>query len=693
MKLVIDESVHTIKAYEYRDRDDIEEVVIPDSVETIGEGAFRHCVELQKVTVGRGLKHISTFAFYGIKKDADIIWLCQLPYKSKLITILPPFDRIRSLCAPCQSFDRATNDEKRLLACGYILHPELENEYSLSLQAQYQQYIQEELPHYLNELCENGSILDIFLSCRKRQLIKDKEVMKQYIAYIRTKKMTKEEKTVIDHIEQVENLLQQEDIKEDQTNDKKLLRYIADHVTQSELRQVFLNEGLDKFPQVKYKNSIKNAPVEALKYIMYSYMSQWSYMNTKPPMFHFDQSADYVASLLDMSSLQDALQQLSCVFIEYLTWGKHITILYPRRLIPLLRYASQSQTQSWIQKAQDWLNYDVYGQEGSIAYETLKQAVLLNDSSYAMLFANRCELLKQYALLRHCNEEEMLMSLVKILESKEIDSDDDLKQIQIQYQQKLYLDYLSGKKFMKKDWYQWNMTLPTLKALAMTLVWQKNDETYFIMSLKGAMDENHQLVSLEDESMISIAHPVFMRDDQIRSFEKYFKNNHIQQCFLQIKPMAVRFIPDEWESWKSRYFGIVTPASKLQTLGQKGFHLDGRPAEYLRISFNGKVIMEVFPVSHKQEKDPMMSLGDLQNSNYNIRELSEVIFMMDDVLYMEMIALGKLDVSLYLHRLSEDDVDDLLEASIERKHHENSAILLEYKSKMFHKKDDFTLDW
>lgn len=694
MKLEISHTTTAIKAYEYRDRYDLTEVIIPDSVETIGEGAFKHCTELQKLTVGRGLKHISTFAFEGIHKNADIVWLNSLSYKSKLITILPSFERIRSLCAPLQSFDKAQDDEKRVLACGYILHPELENEYAPHLQEKYQLYIREELPYHLNELCENGSILDIFLLCRQRHLIKDKETMKQYIAYIRTRKMSKEEKQCIDQIEREEGLLQSENMEqEDQSIDKKLLRYIGEHVSQSDLRQVLLKEGLNEFPQVKYKESLRNAPVEALKYIMYRYMSQWSYMNAQPPFFHFDESADYVASLLDLTSLQNALEKLGCVLIEYFTWGKHITILYPRRLIPLLRYASQQQIQSFIQKAQEWLNYDVYGQEGIVAVKTLENALLLNDDCYAMLFANRGHLLNQYAKLRHQNEEDMLMLLVKKLEEKEIVSDDDLKQIQEDYQQQLYLEYLSGRKVSQKEWYQWHMSLTTMRDIAMTLVWQQDEDSYFMMSKEGPVDENGISITLKEESQISVAHPVLMRDNQIRSFDKYMKQNHIKQCFHQIKPMPLRLLPQEWEIWKNRYLGIQIPASKLQKLGQSGFHLEGRAAEYIRISFYGKVVMDVFAISHKQEKDPIMSLGYLQNSNYNMRELNEFISIMDDVLCFEMIMLGRLDVSPYLKRFNEDEIEQLLTASIERKHHENIAALLEYKTKLSNKDDDLALNW
>ena len=168
MKLEIPKGTIKINSYEYRSRTDIEEAVIPDSVEIIGEGAFKDCRSLTKLTVGKGVKQINLYAFDGIGKKLDIVWLSNLAYKSPFIKILPPFEDIDSICAPKRAFAKAGLAEKRALVCGYILHPEYEQEYSEDAKKEYLEYIHTDFENHLNELCDRDMILKIFLACYER---------------------------------------------------------------------------------------------------------------------------------------------------------------------------------------------------------------------------------------------------------------------------------------------------------------------------------------------------------------------------------------------------------------------------------------------------------------------------------------------------------------------------------------------
>lgn len=53
----------------------VEELIIPDSVETISEGAFYNCKSLKKVTLGSGIKSIGNKAFYGCNSIGFVNYL------------------------------------------------------------------------------------------------------------------------------------------------------------------------------------------------------------------------------------------------------------------------------------------------------------------------------------------------------------------------------------------------------------------------------------------------------------------------------------------------------------------------------------------------------------------------------------------------------------------------------------------
>ena len=51
----------------------LEEIVLPDSVEEIGTGAFRYCENLKKITIGKSIKKINGNTFYGVPLESLVI--------------------------------------------------------------------------------------------------------------------------------------------------------------------------------------------------------------------------------------------------------------------------------------------------------------------------------------------------------------------------------------------------------------------------------------------------------------------------------------------------------------------------------------------------------------------------------------------------------------------------------------------
>lgn len=66
--LTIPQGITEIGKYAFAYNEDVKEVVIPDTVETINAGAFYDCLSLKKVTIGLGVKFIDKNVFHNCEK-------------------------------------------------------------------------------------------------------------------------------------------------------------------------------------------------------------------------------------------------------------------------------------------------------------------------------------------------------------------------------------------------------------------------------------------------------------------------------------------------------------------------------------------------------------------------------------------------------------------------------------------------
>lgn len=682
MKLEIQNETGKIKAYEFRDRTDLEEVILSDSIEIIGEGAFKGCKNLRKLTVGQSVRQICPYALDGIGENLDLVWLSSLPYRSPFVKILPPFEKINSICAPKRSLEKAKGEERRALMCGYLLHPEREEEYGEKSQKEYKEYFQTEFMEQLNELCDRELILPVFLVSLERKMLTDKTMVKRFLSYIRARRTTKEEKDVIDQIEKEWKILE---TKEDVYKNR-LRRYVRERMTDQRMQEILGQEGIRHIPSValsektiekivgeKESNEKQGAeaPEEVIKYIVASYLSQWSPLEKRPSRFYLEEEADHLAEMLDPKRLLHALEQMT---------GTDL-LAYPRKMIPLLRYGNDALVESILTQAETWSDYSQYGEEGILAKETLEKAILLNDSKQALLFVYRHGSLEQYARIHQKKTEELMLSVLDLMEEGK--RKEEREEIMQKFIHHLHVLYLSGKKIKTADWEKYYMAHPMTWEACKGLVWetaQKQGKCFLMIEEAGrkiGVDEWGKEISLEGVSEVTLAHPVYMEKEQILHFQNIRKEKAITPCLEQLKILPCKLDLGDWENWNRRYEKLEISHKKLKQLTEHGFTLDGSFGERLRIRYYGKVLMEAY----KTEEPDRMKLGYLLGSNYNMREINESCSILDEVFCYERILAGRTDASPYVEQFGDEELEQLLEASIEQNHLENIAVLLEQKNR------------
>lgn len=745
MKLIIPDHVIKIQAYEFRDKTELTEVVIPDSVETIGEGAFKGCRNLNRITVGSRVNQVGLFAFDGIGSHIDLVWLTPMSYRSPFHKILPVFEMIDSICAPGRDLDKANEAEKRALMCGYLLHPEWEQEYSLPLRQKYEAYFYQDFRDQFSELCDREILWKLFLACEQRNYLNE-ETAAHFISYIRTCRMTKEQKDFVDAMENRWGLVEG---KEDDRR-KKLRRSIRKWMSEQKMQEILEKEALTTMPKVMFcaneedrplscdhtaanmqgkpdeNESGGEAPAEALKYILASYLDQWRELEKRPSGFCREENADKVAGQLSRKSLLKALMLLTGLDTEGAKkkaeaesekTGEEETkteaeekqtgeksekterkaageaiLAHPKIMIPLLRYADDETLTRLITKAEQWKQYDIYGEKGILARIVFEQGILLNDSGTALLHIYQQGNLEKYAQMRQSKAEEWMLAVAELLENRQLDA--ELGRWRRSFIQNLYRSYLSGTAMSWHEWSRYYMSHPWTRETASSLVWEKaGKQGRLFLCLPGQEpeDEYGDRIALEEDCQIRLAHPVFMSREQIFCFKQKLEKNGRKQCFEQLKVLPFKLDLGDWQLWNRRYDKMKIPYERLEELEQRGFQLAGSLEERIRISYYGKVLMEAFPT----EEAGMLKLGYLLGSNYNMREINESCSILDEIFCYEMVLSGRTEAAPYLGRFDEEQMEALLEASIENGHQENVAVLLEQtaKRKMSDRQEDPLLDW
>lgn len=752
-------STKKVPPYFYRDRRDLEEILLESTVAEIGEGAFFRCTFLRKITVGRGVGQIGPSAFSRIARNAEFIWLGKAPYKSGFMRLLPPFSDIRGICAPYVSFEKAGEEEKLVLAIGFVLHPEYEECYPEAQKALYNQYIREKLTGQAARLCEKECIFEVIEALWQRsypaavrnsadngsnERLSDKAAMagqemspkknclegkelKQLLSYARSQRTSRERKKMLDRIEREAGLTDgKEDVfSETYELDKRILRQIWEQVTDSSLRIAMEQAGIRELPEVSSWKESRNAdtwivgedipersipepenvlstensrsvvPPDILKFILYSYMKQYQPASPLGEFFPVD-FADQLVDCLDRQEFSRLLGSLGPVVRDRGDGKKEI--LYPQRLIPILRYADDTLCAYYAARWEAWKDYDVYGASGNIAAEILTRAMLLNRGEEALIFAGRTGNLEKYAGRYGKSSQEWFWILIGLLEERKRQGRDKAlapDRLMQSYRGMIYDAFVSGKDVSYEEFCRTRLQSPTVRRLLRGLVFT-NGRSLFVLH-----PDHRILIDLKKNSqplpgdMISLAHPCRLSQYEIRRLLDAGPISCMQgeRGFSQIYEIDCICSPRDYDSWRDRYKNLQVSRKAVMSLpgmvpAEAGYVLclEGSPDRSIRISYGKRVILiaDALP-------DGKMQLGEMQMQAFTDRELQEVLHLLDDAFCMELLLCGRLGVRPYLDHFDDVQLEEILQASIACERLDNVALLLDRLRG--ERKEDEELEW
>ena len=695
-------SAEEVPSYFYRDRTDLKEVILEDSVREIGEGAFFRCTSLEKITVGRGVCRVRPRAFDQIAGNADIVWLAQTSYKSMLMRILPSFSELLAICAPGAVFEKTREPEKRVLAAGYLFHPEYAGLYRPEEKECYVRYLRENLPSMAAVLGEKGVIHEALEKLWMSDLLdrqdlqdRDRRLLRQLLSYARSRKTDAAQKKLLDRIGQETGLDQEQEnvFSEDYRKDSRILRRIREMAEDTDLLTVLEAADFGRLPELPCRKEAQAGdaaskgemlPAEVLKYILYSYLRQ---VSPQSPLteFHRVGEADLLAERIEPEAWQAFLKKNGPV-LRREGPGKY-TVCWPQRMIPVLRFAGEDLVREYAGKRETWADYDSCGASGYLAGEILSRAMLLNPGEEAMLFAAKEGLLEPYVRLHGGTEESCFRKALLLLTGT---GRPEMTQLLERVRGRVYDAWITGRSISCTELVRMRLRIPELAGLLSGLLWS-DGKSFFTPEEPEGEEEP------AGTSLICLAHPAEMDIIAIRA---RLREDSRRPFFLQIYEPGILPDPENFPAWKDRYRDLTVKRETLTRLtdgipvyaGMR-MQVTGDSRKQVKISFGGKPVLDA-----EAEKDGRLRLGELQERRYERRELYEIFRILDDAFCKELLLAGKRKASGCLDRLDTPEVQEILQASIEGGYAENIPVLiacLQERKKMSENGEsgDPELDW
>ena len=391
--------------------------------------------------------------------------------------------------------------------------------------------------------------------------------------------------------------------------------------------EAFVNENYEKYGNlrdieklvkdgVKYIDSDEKCSKEAVvlliggfaeKYVENKYYSLYK---TAYATCEFSTVSDKIAEALDKTELTELLGKLA---YEH---GKAY-------FLPYGRYASEGQIAELLTWMRKWENWGQYSGKGRKKILDARAGVLLSNTKNAMIHFDKIEKLDDYAKFHNADAEtirdtvladfgfdedgkktynvglsvitaslqndltialfdETAEKTVKSIPKKNNDIDkvaealEDLSDMKKTLKRfiksrfdKLFTAFLEGIEFDSDKWKTSYLSNAVLRKCAQMLVWQQDDKTFIICD-KTAITSEGTAYEI-NVSPIKLAHPMEMKKDDVKNWQKYFTSRSMKQPFIQIWEPVVDFE----NVAKDRYKDVKMPIMRFANYSKHGIYAVG----------------------------------------------------------------------------------------------------------------------
>lgn len=722
-------------------------ITVPEGIEAIGERAFYNRRDLVSITLPESLKAIDAGAFGNCEKLAEVIMKShQVSYGKDIFWDVPhPYtDRLFQTTGKLpQDFFVHLNKVKETETVGWIILYHSEDKWLNALSDRLESKDKDVVFKWMFERFKQdakksdklGLNIVRFLSVHFENV--DRESADEFVK-IATESKLKKTLEFLDKNSQISAWLSgNDDSCKEEKIAQKILKDLGTNVgvLDSRLKGLF---GVMKsdLPSLMYKDGSEVSEwLRAFLIVVHGTEDEYCYRE-----HGLMKGVDEIVASLDEESLKTFLRSLGS---SYLGMGNSKKL---NMAFPICRYADEIYMKELCALAPKWAS-SVSGIDAP-PLRIFRQAVMYSNTLPAMLLADRYHELYRYAKLRGMGEDEYrdlylsdvglsadgtkelvlgdmkvlavlqdnLSYLIKVpgkeklskslpkggIDPKDYETaNEEFKLLKNSTKKivKAQADALLGH-FLKGDgknaeiWKNVYLNNPLLRSVGRIVVW-KQEERLFTIGDEGTIDVNGAGAEL-NEQMISVAHPMDMDRDTLRSWQDFFVSRDLKQPFRQLWEPMIDFDkvnPD-------RYEGAEVDAYRFSGKEKHGMSARGIYAYSDDFSFTLKDISIDYDNYADERYDTRsfyFKLGKIKSfeksrySNHVLSLLDEWTF---DQLAEKMIVDRDVTFRGRIDTLNRAQVDQLIELSNKLEATDMTSSLMTYKSEHFSDDvfDDFTLD-
>ena len=470
--------------------------------------------------------------------------------------------------------------------------------------------------------------------------------------------------------------------------------------------ELMLKSGIDSIPDVMLADGSGTADGRIVRYIIAVYLKDGSC---------FSEDADREAEKLDRDSLVKALRTIYSSFKN----EKKSTAFLP----VLFRYADgKTMTELYPSLAKNkW------------KAEQVNDALLLNDTREAMLYADKAGMLDEYAELRGQSADVLRDTVlsefdldengqktydlgngtvtatlmddlkvglydnsagktVKSIPKRGADEDKyqaaskdfsdlkkNIKKVVKNRADILFESFLFAREFDAEDWKKVYLGNPVLNRIARLIVWQQDGQT-FTVSGKDCIKVTGETYE-PNGSYIIIAHPMEMKEDEVIGWQEYFRDNGLKQPFIQMwEPVY-----DKETVKEDRYKDIMIPYYRFLNQDKHGIWVSDN-------DYHNEIVITLLECQTDIERidfrrhdiavDDRFEITSFRFNTFS-RQVNHLVAYFDRVTAIERVKQDDVSVMKTADRFNVEQIMALIEAAQQNEAVNVLAALLEYRDSTY----------
>ncbi len=261
----------------------------------------------------------------------------------------------------------------------------------------------------------------------------------------------------------------------------------------------------------------------------------------------------------------------------------------------------------------------------------------------------------------------------------------DIKAVAKTRNDKIFADFLSGRKRSGKAWKDAYLHNPLLRMLARLIVWEQDGTTFTLKEDGKAYDVNGNEYTVNEKD-IAVAHPMEMRKEDAEAWQLYFNNNGLKQPFEQVwEP-----VEDASLVKPGRYDGCTIPLYMLMNKEKHGIIMEGQSQITLKDCTAGLRLVE----GHHDWVNNEFEVTDFRFKKYT-RQVNHIVCHLDKGTVAGRVKKDDITVAQWLDRFTLAQIMGFIDLAGKSNAVNVSALLLQYKQEHFEEfdpMDEFTLD-